>query len=1100
MEAAERRSLRCVWVTGGRALTEQEAAIEIVSEARRLLQEDLAQLGVQWDPTTLPPGASTVSNLDDHHSSESDNSSVSFISPQQLKADDSKEGDRHGLKKSESRDIDRHREEIKEDYKPDKRMTLEKIRESKGEARRGQPEETQVNKGLGKQNNKDRTETEVGQTGNRAPVERGHVTKKEETNRNLSKANATENPDEVRESQKHTKSEQEVEECKKSEEKGGQKSEGTVLVKAGGQQAKRCIPERSLTQELAEIVSSPPQLLPHPQPSPSPMPPPRFRAPISRVEEQNVPTRTSKGDGTTECAASPLQTGRQKHSRALSKVLHSIQTEKSLQDNVETAQTSRLASAYNSAPAAQVPATVQACDPGPQTPLTPSAPTNDSPLSSSPASVPLFSPEAKRRRIEGTEIDKFSSPELYVGEERDEDVEGNVKKEEESFGDSFELDTQTERIILQQTCQNENGNDKSMNQLEEIEQIREEEMVETGMETEEGNNRLETPDNACPRFNISLTDSQMEIILNTSHQVTKQNYHSLCMECKNKIQYKKMTFLFIKDMLLFSQISPGPGEDKNEDSGNDNEAPEANPVASESINRSSSFLFDSLYDSSLLAGLSPHQVPDQSDEEESAGQDVQDKRPLSSTQEQRRSELLANQEAEKQEAIEWGESLFNLSEWGDSLLVGEHFLERQSFLRHTERTQKEQNHVLPEQHLSNLQSEPSQIQPQPDCVAAQIECDNARTKNNPGRTHKIKQFITGQNDSKPGARQGRINRDGENREQVEKESKGGKINVLLSDNVPESTRHCSPGLQEIFDCWPSMSDQSWQNPPTCHTDTETLTHKHAANTVKAPDLHQPTIHVGRKRGKIKVQSAAAESDSHLLDPSKHDAENVTERPGSAGDLIPPTQETPPVTPRVKLTTSSVQSPLTAQPLNQSTPSALCPRKPAAPKCPESRTGHGNNPPKAVSDNKQLTSTFDHHHKCQALRTQPQPELTSVPHPTSETEPVLHTDPDLSPPRDCASPSIPCPKLPSDTESPVDEGFSLQLSQDASLCSSNTGTFSIIDVASDRCLFGTFIKEWKTKERYSLALAYEHREQRQQPQDEIGGKHKRGNHQSDINQE
>ncbi|KAG7263531.1 hypothetical protein CRUP_013087 [Coryphaenoides rupestris] len=44
-EAAERRSLRCVWVSGGRALTEKEAANEIVSEARLLLQEDLAQLG-----------------------------------------------------------------------------------------------------------------------------------------------------------------------------------------------------------------------------------------------------------------------------------------------------------------------------------------------------------------------------------------------------------------------------------------------------------------------------------------------------------------------------------------------------------------------------------------------------------------------------------------------------------------------------------------------------------------------------------------------------------------------------------------------------------------------------------------------------------------------------------------------------------------------------------------------------------------------------------------------------------------------------------------------------------------------------------------------
>lgn len=568
---------------------------------------------------------------------------------------------------------------------------------------------------------------------------------------------------------------------------------------------------------------------------------------------------------------------------------------------------------------------------------------------------------------------------------------------------------------------------------------------------------------------------------------------------------------------MFLQISPGLGsddnleKDKNEDGGNYNEAPEANPVSSESINRSSSFLFDSLYDSSLLAGLSPKQILDQSDEEESVAQDVKDKRPLPSTQEQQRSELLANQEAEKQEAIQWGESSFNLSEWGDSLLVGEYFLERQSLLRQTERTEKEQrdchhqaqqhntDHVLPEQHLSNLQSEPSKKQPQPDCIASQTECDNDKTKNNQGHMRKIKQFTSCHNDIKPGGRQGWINKESENGEQVEKDSKQGEINVLLSDNVPGSTPHCSPGLQEIFDRWPSISEQSWQNPTTGHTDTQILIN--AARTVEAPALPQPPIHVGRKREELNLQSAAAERDSHLVHLSRHDTENVTERPSSAGDLIPPTQETPPVTPRVKLTTSSVQSPLTAQPLNQSTPSALGPQKPAAPKCPESRTGTSNRLSKLVSDNKHLTSTFDHHNKChlgQAPQTLPKPELTSVSRSTSKTKRVLQTDPNLSSPEDCASPSVPWPKLPSDTESPVNEGFSLQLSQDESLCSSNSGTFSIIDVASDRCLFDTFIKEWKTKERYSVALACEKREHREQPQNEIGGKHKRGNHKSDFN--
>uniref|UniRef100_UPI001EAECB0C DNA polymerase theta-like n=1 Tax=Oncorhynchus gorbuscha TaxID=8017 RepID=UPI001EAECB0C len=107
-----------------------------------------------------------------------------------------------------------------------------------------------------------------------------------------------------------------------------------------------------------------------------------------------------------------------------------------------------------------------------------------------------------------------------------------------------------------------------------------------------------------------------------------------------------------------------------------------------SLNGSSSFLFDSLYDSSLLAGFShdSHQS-----EEEKEGTVVMETSLLSNQQRQR-SGLIANQEAEEQEAVQWGESSFNLSEWGDSLLVGEHFLERRSLLRHTEGLQHEQDY------------------------------------------------------------------------------------------------------------------------------------------------------------------------------------------------------------------------------------------------------------------------------------------------------------------------------------------------------------------------------------------------------------------------
>uniref|UniRef100_A0A8D0ATP4 DNA polymerase theta n=1 Tax=Sander lucioperca TaxID=283035 RepID=A0A8D0ATP4_SANLU len=355
-------------------------------------------------------------------------------------------------------------------------------------------------------------------------------------------------------------------------------------------------------------------------------------------------------------------------------------------------------------------------------------------------------------------------------------------------------------------------------------------------------------------------------------------------------------------------------EDKDESGDED-----ANRAASESVNRSSSFLFDSLYDSSLLAGLSPHQILDQSDEQEPVGQEIRD--PLPSTQERRRSELLANQEAEKQEAVQWGESSFNLSEWGDSLLVGEHFLERQSLLKHTERTQEASqpnaDHVVPEEQLSEPQPKPSKIQPQ--------------------------------------------------------------------------------------------------------TTTTTTTTTQMSMTGIKP------------------------------------------------------------------------SPLIAQPLNQSTPSTLLPRNPAITKCPKSRPGNRNHLLEAVADIKQPNSTSDHSHQHQ-LGQKPK----TVPPLSSKTKPLLYTDQNLSTPQNRASPSSPRPRLPSDAESLVtDKGFTLQLSQDAPLCSSNSGTFSIIDVASDRRLFDTFINEWKTKERYSVALACEKREHRQQPEEEIGGKHKRA---SSANQE
>ncbi|XP_040477243.1 DNA polymerase theta [Ursus maritimus] len=49
----ERRNMRTIWVTGRKGLTEREAAALIVEEAKMILQQDLVEMGVQWDPYSL---------------------------------------------------------------------------------------------------------------------------------------------------------------------------------------------------------------------------------------------------------------------------------------------------------------------------------------------------------------------------------------------------------------------------------------------------------------------------------------------------------------------------------------------------------------------------------------------------------------------------------------------------------------------------------------------------------------------------------------------------------------------------------------------------------------------------------------------------------------------------------------------------------------------------------------------------------------------------------------------------------------------------------------------------------------------------------------
>uniref|UniRef100_A0A673C1M8 DNA polymerase theta n=1 Tax=Sphaeramia orbicularis TaxID=375764 RepID=A0A673C1M8_9TELE len=390
---------------------------------------------------------------------------------------------------------------------------------------------------------------------------------------------------------------------------------------------------------------------------------------------------------------------------------------------------------------------------------------------------------------------------------------------------------------------------------------------------------------------------------------------------------------------------------------------------------------NSLYDSSLLAGLSPNHILDQSHEDkEVACQEIRDKCPLPSTQERRRSELLANQEAEKLEALQWSESSFNLSEWGDSLLVGEHFLERQSLFRHTEKAQEEQEPSCHQAQNPNIDDSEKVVHIQPTTGQIQPYCvETPNDHGSPAQKRQLKQHIKAQNDE-PAGRQGKIDEDEEHMNQADKE----KEHVQAG---PGDAFFCSPGLQEIFDRWPSMTDQLWQNTTAGPSAIQMKTS--AANTVGSLEMLQSLMHAVTKCTKSHPEPRNLSSEAPVK---------------STSDLNPKHQ------------------------LRQE-PKTL----------PEFRLGPNG----------------DHHQD-------------------SSSSSTLHK------------------KSPSDLDSSMtEEGFTLQLSQDVSLCSSNSGTFSIIDVASDRRLFSTFIDEWKTKERYSLALACEKKVHRQQPEGGIGEKHKRG---------
>jgi len=507
--------------------------------------------------------------------------------------------------------------------------------------------------------------------------------------------------------------------------------------------------------------------------------------------------------------------------------------------------------------------------------------------------------------------EKLSSPDLYTNGL-------------EEFGDSFQLDTQIEKMLQGDhfshgNCNlnilKENKQDNYVVLANKMKVISQSSFLESENHASKNRNKdpvecLSSYENGPstegkPKYNISLTDSQLEKILNYSNQAAEDE------SCVNK-----------------------PA-----DQGENHES--SDHITDSSFNRSSSFLFDSLYDNSILDAMEEAAMDRENKEEQvieahlnsngSSPELIPERRDVVST--------------EDQEAIQWGESSFNLSEWGDSLLIGEQYLDK----------------------MNNI-------------VKA---CDGPRLgAENPSYTDDIVSEL-------------HVSQNNEPHPKVSSERR----------QLNHSSFHISPGMQDIFDKW---SDQFSTLSEPLGQSNSTVVKANAAAVLVEKACSLITNHEIEQRGLRSIRT--------------EDVVQIQAKPVTQNDPVPPTPVSEPVTPRVKMTTTAVQSPLNVT---------------------KNRSGlDTNSKPNTQKDNQSC------------LRRNSASELDTC---------------------------------------QAEDGFT-RLSQCPPFPTSNScspETFSIIDVASDRRLFQTFVEEWKTKDRFSLAVACEKIDRTPvQPETVIGGKFKK----------
>uniref|UniRef100_W5KBV8 DNA polymerase theta n=1 Tax=Astyanax mexicanus TaxID=7994 RepID=W5KBV8_ASTMX len=931
-DAQERRSMRCIYVSGKKPLTESEAAKQIVLEARLHLQQDLALLGVEWNPELLSPKTQTNSG-DESTSEKLQDSKIQTVKMQT----ESSAGEHNTHSDREHRLI----ETIEEHQtSADDNVGSGNIAQCSAKI------DVSNTRPLEKPVDVDRTEKVKKTADDNSCVTAPSIANTGEQSTALNKVlKSIQSKDKTYHS--HLRSAEELSELAKSscQEACGRDSEVQNVMSISPQSKRR---RMESDDNMKKTVNKAVDAEVHKSTDSTGLQ--IFSANNLHCDvnkkPQEEPKQSSKPDLKQNCGAKvsskssfvPIHLGetillssnshipsgsgkkctsKRKHVDSVTDSEKETETKKDIYHHTDSY---RNMNATNNATSPHE---------GVKTPQT-----------------FLLNSNVKSAKVVNEIIqssgEKCNSPDLYTGQT-------------EEFGDSFQLDTQTERILLQEDKLLQEEKWSSDPQIAEAKVANDCVGTECGLNgsyphpenqhvlvpphsTPEGDNKNSKKDDGLlshisslsrsnpskhlpssegkPKYNISLTDSQMENILNFTNQTPEGESG----EAKS------------------NSVEP---QAKNEEPDNARNAGLENGISDSSPNRSSSFLFDSLYDNSILEAMEEEEAgeideeeggkDDEPDEEENHGENsgkaVETSSnfhpPVAAVNEVRKNDN--RNDVEDPEAIQWGESSFNLSEWGDSLVIGEHYLEK---------------------HNSSLKV----------CRAPKVSL-----------VEEEKPTYT---------------------EDASSELQKLQSNPAHPETLAESSFNFSPGMEDIFDKWVD----------------------HFSTLHEPPEQPRAADQTQDKQVNAAVTTTHSEADQAI---SQRDmtAEHfpVSKSNQMNQELVPPTPVSEPVTP-VKLTTSAVQSP--------------------------------------ISSRGDLEVKLNFH--------------TGTNNDTNVK--MLDTS--------------------------LDEGFSLQLSQDASpsqFTPSNPESFSIIDVASDKRLFETFVKEWKTKKRFSLSVACEKKDGAVQPESAIGSK-------------